>query len=194
VAGLFFLVLAVSSGWFVARERLIPQHSPTLDEEVAGHTAALLGLLLVAVLVVALNRYALVFVLPSLHAWLWLPQLRDRPRWLRTLVFVAGLAGPLWLVHAFATRLQLGLDAPWYLTELAVVHYVSLPLLVVFAGWLAVAAQLATLTTGRYAPYPRSNELPPRGPVRESMRRLVLVGRAARQSATAASDRRAADG
>ena len=174
---LTLLGIASAAGWLAAREGLIPRGPVTRDDELAGETAALLGLVLLTVVVVTLNRYALLFVLPSLHAWIWLPQLRSRPRWLRGLVFLAGFAGPLWLVHAFATRLALGLDAPWYLMELAVVHYVSFPLLIVFAGWLAVAAQLATLTAGRYAPYPRAGERPRRGPVRMSAARLADAGR-----------------
>ena len=191
LGALTLLALAVCGGWLVSRQRLIPQREATGEEELAGHVAGLLGLLVIAVLLVALNRYALVFVLPSLHAWLWLPQLRHRRRWLRLLVFGAGLLGPLWLVHAFATRLALGFDTPWYLMELAVVRYVSLPLLVVFTAWLAVAGQLLTLTVGRYAPYPLAEELPPRGPVRESVRRLALAGRALHEVAAPAARRRA---
>jgi hypothetical protein len=189
VLSLALLGVVVGGAWLAARERLIPRGALAVDEEVAGHSAALLGLALVAILLVALNRYALVFVLPSLHAWIWLPQLRTRPRWVRALVFLAGLAGPLWLVHAFATRLELGFDAPWYLMELAVVHQVSFPLLLVFGGWLAVAAQLLTLTAGRYAPYPRADALP-RGRVRQSVGRLMLPRRGA-DSAAPAPRRRA---
>jgi hypothetical protein len=88
-------------------------------------------------------------------------------------------------LHAFATRLALGLDTPWYLMELAVVHWIAFPFLVAFGAWLAVAGQLLTLTAGRYAPYPRADELPPRGPVRESVRRVVLAGRAVHAAAPA---------
>jgi len=38
--------------------------------------------------------------------------------------------------------------------ELAVVHQVSFPLLLAFGGWLAVAAQLLTLTAGATRPIP----------------------------------------
>ena len=44
-------------------------------------------------------------------------------------------------------------------------------------GWLAVAGQLAALAAGRYAPYPAKAERPPRGPLREIVRRLVLAQR-----------------
>jgi hypothetical protein len=170
IVPLLLLGALAGGGWLLVRERLLPRGPLAPEEDIAGHAAALLGLALVAVLVVALDRYALILVLPSLHAWIWLPQLRERARWLRIAVFFAGLAGPFWLVHAFATRLALGFDAPWYLMELAVVHVVSLPFLVVFACWAGVAAQLLTLTCDRYAPYPRAGALPPSA-LRSSLRR-----------------------
>jgi hypothetical protein len=177
VPTLILLGLIAAAGWLVLRQRLLPRREPSLEEEVAGHTAALLGLAVLSLLVVALNRYSLLLLLPSLHAWIWLPQLRVKPRWMRIGVFVVGLGGPLWLVHSFATRLGLGFDAPWYLLELAVVHVITFPFLVVACGWLAVAAQLLTLTTGRYAPWPKANELPP-GALSGQVRRLAVAGRA----------------
>jgi hypothetical protein len=74
------LGLVSAVGWLVARDRLIPRRPVTVEEELAGHTAALLMLGLVALLVVAVNAFALVFVLPSLHAWLWLPSSRPGQR------------------------------------------------------------------------------------------------------------------
>ena len=44
------------------------------EEQLAGETAALIGLGIVALLVLATNPYALLFFVPALHAWLWLPQ------------------------------------------------------------------------------------------------------------------------
>ena len=114
-------------------------------------------------------------VLPSLHAWIWLPQLRSRPAWLRAAVLAAGCAGPLALLASFATRYGLGLDAPWYLAELVAIGYVPLPLVVLFLAWLAVAAQLAALAARRYAPYPSRDEQIPRGPLRALVRALLLV-------------------
>ena len=65
-----------------------------------------------------------------------------------------GLAGPVILTLSFATRFDLGDDAPWYLLSLVATGYV--PWIAVLLGlvWLAVAAQLATLVFGRYAPFP----------------------------------------
>jgi hypothetical protein len=60
------------------------------------------------------------------------------------------------------------------LRSVGYVSFVLIPLLVV---WLAAAAQLSTLTTGRYAPYPEASERPPRGPLRRALRSLVFARR-----------------
>jgi hypothetical protein len=180
------VVLAVVSGlaWIVARDRLIPRRAVSLEEELAGHTAALLMLALVALLVVAVNAFALVFVLPSLHAWLWLPQLQARPAWARAAVIAVGFAGPALLVWSLADRLELGWDATAYLTELTAIGYVPLPLVALFLAWLAVAGQLSALAVRRYAPYPSAKERPPRGPIRELVR-TVLIGVEGRRASSA---------
>jgi hypothetical protein len=179
LAGLAFLSLV---GWLVTRDRLTPRRPVGSSEELAGTTAALLALAIVALLVVATNPFALVFLLPSLHAWLWLPQLRTRPVWARLALFAGGLLGPLLLVGSFAWRFGIGFDAPWYVAELAASGYVQLFAFVIAAGWLAAAGQMAALSVGRYAPYPSAAERPERGPVRESVRRVVLAGRARRRA------------
>jgi Peptidase family M28 len=161
-------------GWFVARERLLPRRRVTAEEELAGETAALLALSVVALLIVATNPFALIFVLPSLHAWLWLPQVRYRPLWVRASVLAAGLFGPLLLLGSFAWRFEFGAEAPWYAVQLAALGYVPLPSILIALAWLAAAGQLAAVSVGRYAPYPSARERPPRGPIRELVRRLLL--------------------
>jgi hypothetical protein len=163
------------AGWFVVRERLLPRRPATAEEELAGQTAALLALGVVALLVVATNPFALIFVLPSLHAWLWLPQVRHHRIWVRGAVLGAGLAGPLLLLGSLAWRFELGADAPWYLAQLAALGYVPLPTMAIALAWLAAAGQLAAVSAGRYAPYPSARERPPRGPVRELVRRVLLL-------------------
>lgn len=175
--GLAALALLSALGWLVARERLLPRRTVSAEDELAGHAAALLALGVVGLLAVATNPFALIFLLPSLHAWLWLPQVQRRPAWARAAVFVSGLVGPLLLVGSFAIRFDLGLDAPWYLAELVAVGYVPLTVPVIFLAWLAAAGQLSALAAGRYAPYPSAAERPPRGPIRETVRRVVLVVR-----------------
>ena len=147
--------------------------------------AALLALAVVALLVVATNPFALVFLLPSLHAWLWVSHARSRPLWSRILLIAAGLIGPLLLLGSLSWRYGLGLDAPWYLAELTATGYVQLPAVVIAAGWLAAAGQVAALSVGRYAPYPSAAERPPRGPIRETVRRTVLTVRARRRASQA---------
>ena len=132
---------------------------------------------MVALLVTATNPFALVFLLPSLHVWLWLPQLRESPLWARAVVLLAGLAGPALLLWSFAGRYGLGWDAPWYVAWLYALGYAPAAGFAIVLGWAAAAGQLVALTGGRYAPYPAAAERPPRGPVRETVRRLVLARR-----------------
>jgi hypothetical protein len=178
IAGLAVVLLL---SWLVPRERLRPRRPLTAEEDLAGHAAALLALAVVGLVVVATNPFALVFVLPPLHAWLWLPQLRESPGSLRAAALLAGFVGPLFLLGSFAIRFGLGLDAPWYLAELSAVGYVPIVAVVITLAWTAGAAQLVVLTTGRYAPYPRFSERPPRGPIRNVVRAVVLASRARRR-------------
>jgi hypothetical protein len=177
VLGLLGLAALGAFGLWVVRDRLRPRRPVTGAEQLAGQTAALLALGVVSLLVVATNPYALVLVLPSLHAWLWLPQVQRRRPEIRAAVFAAGFLGPLVLVAWIALRYGLGFDAPWYLAELAAIHYVTLPSVVIVLAWLAAAAQLAAVAVGRYAPYPSSRERPQYGPIRSTIRRVVRLRR-----------------
>jgi hypothetical protein len=174
---LIALVLLAGAGWLVARSRLVPRRPIRPEERLAGHSGALLALGVVGLLLAATNPFALVFLLPSLHAWLWLPQVQTRHPALRASVFLAGFIGPGYLVWSFATHYGLGWDAPWYVVELFAVGYAPLPLLVIGIAWLAAAGQLAALASGRYAPYPAPQERPRRGPVRELIRSLIFAQR-----------------
>jgi peptidase M28-like protein len=190
VFALIGLVILSVLGWLVTRARLVPRRAVSASEELAGTTAALLSLGVIALLVLATNPFALVFLLPSLHAWLWLPHYRGRPLWARAALLAAGFLGPLLLLGSFGLRYHLGLDAPWYLAELTAAGYVKLPAVVIAVGWLAAAGQVAALAAGRYAPYPSASERPPRGPLREAIRRVVLTVRNTRKH-TPESERRA---
>jgi hypothetical protein len=121
-----------------------------------------------------MNPYSVLFVLPSLHAWIWLPQLQRGPLALQASVLAAGFAGPLLLLGSFATRFGLGLDAPWYVAQLTAVGYVPFASLIALAAWLAVAAQLTVVVAGRYTPYPTARERPRLGPGRRLVRALLL--------------------
>jgi MFS family permease len=174
---LLALVLLAGAGWLVARSRLLPRRPIRPEERLAGHSAALLALGVVGLLVAATNPYALIFVLPSLHAWLWLPQVQTRHPGLRAAVLAAGFLGPAYLVWTFATHDGLGWDAPWYIVKLFAIGYAPLTLLVIGLAWLAAAGQLAALAANRYAPYPTPQERSRRGPLRELIRTLVFAPR-----------------
>lgn len=179
--GVVTLAALVGVGWIVARHRLVPRRAVGADEVLAGETVALLALGIVALLVLATNPFALLFILPALHSWLWLPQVRAGRGPARFVVFAAGLVGPLALLVAVGHRLGLGLDAPWYVAQLAASGYVAPASVAIALGWAACGAQLAAATAGRYAPYPPAGQRPLRGPIRETVRALVLGSRARRR-------------
>ena len=174
ILGLLGLAVLGGLAWFAARGPLVQRRPPTPEEDLAGHTGALLALGLLGLLTVATNPFALIFLLPSFHAWLWLPHVRGGAFGARLLVLAVGFTGPLLLLGSLAARFGLGLDAPWYLAELVAVGYVGLMPFAFALAWTAAAAQLAVLTFGRYAPYPSRSERP-RGPLRELVRGTVLT-------------------
>ncbi len=181
VAALLGLGVVALLGWIVARHRLVPRRPVGPDELLAGETVALLGLGIVALLILATNPFALIFILPALHSWLWLPQVRSGHASARVLVFALGLTGPILLLASLAVRYGLGLDAPWYVVELAGLGYVQLAVVAITLGWTACGAQLAAVSAGRYGPYPPASERPARGPLRELVRTVVLTTRARRR-------------
>jgi hypothetical protein len=181
VLALIALAVVVLGGWLVARHRLVPRRPVGSDEQLAGETAALLTLALVALLVLATNPFALLFILPALHAWLWLPQVRSGKPPARAFVLLLGLIGPALILHSLGARYGLGLDAPWYLLELVALGYVQAPAVAITLGGAACAAQLAVVAAGRYTPYPEPGERPTRGPLRELIRVVILAIRARRR-------------
>jgi Peptidase family M28 len=176
--GLLSVLLA---GWMLSRRRLMVRRPVAPEEELAGYTVALMALLVLALLVTATNAFALLFVLPALHAWLWLPQIRIARPPVRMALFAIGLIGPALLLFSLGWRYGLGLDAPWYLLELVGIGYVKpLGFAITLAG-MAAAFQLAAVAAGRYAPYPDASERGPRGPFRETVRTVVVTTRGRRR-------------
>ena len=104
VAALVALAALSALAWLVVRPRLTPTRSIARQEELGGHLAAMLVLAVVGLVVAAVNPYSLIFVLPSLHAWLWLPQVSDRGLGARIAVYAVGFAGPALLLASFALR------------------------------------------------------------------------------------------
>jgi hypothetical protein len=166
-----------ATAWLLVRERLLPRRPVSAEERLAGSTVALLGLALVALTTVAVNPYGLVYLLPALYAWLWLPQVAARPAWLRGALFGLGFLGPLLGLVALSQATGLGLDVLPYTLRLFTGGYAAAATGLLLLAGAAVAGQLGAVTAGRYAPYPDARERPPRGPARELVRRAVLSRR-----------------
>jgi hypothetical protein len=166
--------------WFVARRRLVPVRPPSRAEEVAGYAAALATLGVLAILVAIVEPLALVLLVPSLYAWLWLPQ-SPAQAWVRDVLFGLGLAGALLVVSSLGDRFALGARTPLYVVELATVGYIPWTKVALAAAWLGVAAQLGTLCVGRYGPYAGGLARPPRGAVREGVRQVARAAQSRRR-------------
>lgn len=179
------LLACLLAGWSITRQRLAIRRPVTPEEQLAGTTVALVALLLVALLVVGTNPFALLFVLPALHVWLWLPQIRIARAPVRIALFALGLAGPAIVLVSLAWRFGLGLDAPWYLLELVGIGYIKTSTCAIALAGAAGASQLAMVAAGHYAPYPTARDRGPRGPIRELVRSLVLGVRRRRRTAGA---------
>lgn len=179
VAGVALLGIALGLGWLFGRRRLVPSMRATVEERLAGYTVALAWLAIVAVVIAIVHPYALVFVLPSLYAWLWLP-LRAR-LWPRALLYGLGLAGPILGLAILAREVGLSFAAAFlYVAGLVTVGYVPLGSVLLAIAWLGAAAQFAALAFGRYAPYAGGAERPPPGVVRESVATVARGVRARR--------------
>ena len=150
VVGLAILGVLVAAGWWRARRVLTPVAPAGADDVLAGYATALLALGGVAVATALISPYGLVFVVPSLYTWLWLPQAEHRSSWVRDLLYGAGLVGPALAAVAIGTQLGLGLDTPLYLVSLMTLGFIPWTTVLVLIAWAAVATQLGALAGGRY--------------------------------------------
>lgn len=147
--GLAALVaLAWAHTWYRSRARRVAGPA----DELAGYAVALVALGAVAVAVAVVNPYTLVFLVPSLYAWLWLPQVQARSGWARDALYGLGLIGPALALVTVARQLDLGLSAPLYATALMTLGFVPWLAVLALLAWAAVAAQLGALAGGRYRP------------------------------------------
>jgi hypothetical protein len=171
VQGLLLLAGAFAVAWLVTRKRLAPTTPPSSADRLAGLAVALALVGTIAVLLAFAKPYALVFLLPSLYAWLWLPLEGRVP--LRVGMFLLGLTGPLLGLVLLANQLGISvLAAALYLLGLVTVGYVSLGSALVGLVWAAAAAQVGALAFGRYGPYAGGAEPPPPGVLRRAAQRL----------------------
>jgi hypothetical protein len=169
VFGMIVLAAAFALGWIVLRQQLAPRSPAAPDERLAGFVVALGVLGIAAIGLAVFQPYSLVFVLPSLYAWLWLP-LEGRLA-VRVGAFVTGLLGPIGGLAVLARELDLSLpDAVLYVVGLFTVGYLPVGAALLGVLWAAAAAQIAAIALGRYAPY-AGGRTPPPGPLRRSLAR-----------------------
>ena len=171
IGGLILLLSLLVIAWLAARRRLTRVRPTVPEERLAGLAVALAAIGLVAVVLAVAKPYALVFVLPSLYAWLWLPI--ERRFWQRLVLFTVGLVGPLAALFILGRELGISIvGAALYTVGLATVGYVSLGSALLALVWLAAAAQVGAVAFGRYAPYADGVEPPPPGMFRSALRRV----------------------
>jgi hypothetical protein len=142
VAGVLVLVAAVIAMWFLARRVAAPE--PAGAGDLGGYTVAFSTLAIVSVVIALVNPFALVFVLPSLYSWLWLPALHGRG-WRADLVFGLGLTGPVVTLVVLAAQLGLGARTPLYTVGLATSGTTPWLLSLSALVWAAIAGQIAAL-------------------------------------------------
>ncbi len=170
VLGLLALGAVLGAGWLFAREKLVARGAVAAEERLTGFVVGLALVGAVAVALAITQPYALLFVLPSLYAWIWIP-LEGRAAG-RIGLFVLGLLGPLAALVLVAHELHLSVArGALYLVGLATVGYLSPLSVVLFLVWAAAAAQIGAIAFGRYGPYAGGADPPPAGPLRRLVRR-----------------------
>jgi hypothetical protein len=149
---LVVLVLAAALMWLRARARLLGRPPAGPEEELAAYTVAFVALLGVAIGTAIVSPYSLVFVLPSLYTWLWLPQLRNTPGWVTDVLFGAGFAGPVLALVVLAEQLDLGARAPVYAASLLTTGVVPWGATLALTVWAAIAGLVGSVAAGSYVP------------------------------------------
>jgi hypothetical protein len=144
------LSLLVVVPWLLTRRERGARATARPEVELAGYAVGLATLGAVALLTLPVNAYAIVFLLPSLYAWLWLPQVLAP--WRRDLLFGIGLAGPVLALVSLADRFGLGVDVLRYAVSLLTVGYVPWASAALALAWGAIAVHLGAVASGRFRP------------------------------------------
>jgi hypothetical protein len=146
------LALAVFLVWLRSRARSHARAPAHAEDELAAYTVAFVSLLLVAAGTALVSPYSLVFVLPSLYTWLWLPQLGRTPDWVTDVLFGAGLFGPVLALVVLAEQLDLGARAPLYAASLITTGVIPWGATLALTVWAAIAGLVGAVASGNYAP------------------------------------------
>ncbi len=150
-------ITVLGAVWLASRIRHGHDAPLAEEEQLTGFAVAFLALGAAALTVTLVNPYALVFVLPSLYTWLWLPLTVRRPAWISDVLLGLGLLGPVLAIVVLAEQLDLGLHAPVYALGLMTSGIVPWLASLAFVVWAAAATQLAALVGGSY-PEPASSK------------------------------------
>jgi hypothetical protein len=151
--GILLAAAAALAVWrFAGRPRLLPAQPVSGADRTGGLVAGMLGLAFAATLLVAINPFALILVLPAAHLWLLLPTAARLGRRFMVVVYVLGFAGPALLAIEYATRFHLGLSTPRALLAMTASGYLSPVVAVCLALAAASSAQVGAVIAGRYAP------------------------------------------
>jgi len=146
------LALVAFLVWLRSRARALGRGPARGEDELAAYTVAFLALLLVAAGTALVSPYSLVFVIPSLYTWLWLPQLGRTPDWVTDALFGAGLVGPVLALVVLAEQLDLGARAPLYAASLITTGVIPWGATLALTVWAAVAGLVGAVASGNYAP------------------------------------------
>jgi hypothetical protein len=149
---LAILGLAAFLMWLRSRARSLARPPGDPEDELAAYTVAFVSLLLVAAGTALVSPYTLVFVLPSLYTWLWLPQLRRTPGWVTDVLYGAGFVGPVLALVVLAEQLDLGARAPLYALSLMTTGVVPWSATLALTVWAAVAGLVGAVASDAYAP------------------------------------------
>jgi hypothetical protein len=138
--------------WSVPRQHLLRLGAVSGAERTGGLVAGWLGLGFAALLLCAVNPFAVLLLLSAGHAWLLLPwSARGGPRAM-LLVLALGLTGLLLVLLELGSGQGLGWTAPRAVLAMTASGYLSPAITVCLAAAGAALTQLTSLALGRYAP------------------------------------------
>ena len=137
---------------FAGRPRIAPVRPISGIDRTGGLVVGILGLDFASTLLVAINPFALILVLPAAHLWLLLPSAARFGRRFMLVVYALGFSGPALLLLEYATRFHLGLSTPRAMLAMTASGYLSPVVAACLTLVTASALQVGAVIIGRYSP------------------------------------------